>query len=56
VGRRSSDSHVGSYICANAEDASEGKGTAQVGAITVKSRTKLPMIKGLMSVCITLNH
>jgi hypothetical protein len=55
VRRRSTDSHEGSYIWANAEDAIEGKGAAQVGAITVKSRTKLPMINGLMSVCITVN-
>jgi hypothetical protein len=38
------------------EDANDGKGIAQVGAMTAKSRTKLPMIKGLLSVCITVNH
>ena len=53
VRRRSSDSQVGSYLWANAGDAIEGKGAAHVGAIMVKSRTKLPMINGLMSLCIS---
>ena len=43
----------GSYLWANAGDAIEGKGAAHVGAIIVKSRTKLPMVNGLMSVCIS---